>query len=99
MLAAWCGGTGHGLLFHTSVSLTIDKFPSEVRGTGTALATMFVDLGVIGGPPILAVIAKQTSYQQMFLVIGAVVALIGIIYAGSRHFSSRSDSSRSPSSG
>ncbi len=99
MLAAWCGGTGHGLLFHTSVSLTIDKFPSEVRGTGTALATMFVDLGVIGGPPILAVIARQTSYQQMFLVIGAVVALIGIIYAGSRHFSSRSGSSRSPSSG
>ena len=33
------------------------------------------------------------------VVIGAVVALIGIIYAGSRHFRSRSDSSRSPSSG
>ncbi len=92
MLAAWCGGTGHGLMFHTAVSVTIDKFPPEVRGTGTALATMFVDLGVVGGPPVLAIIARQTSYQQMFLVIGGLVALITILYAWSRHSRLRSSS-------
>ena len=92
MLAAWCGGTGHGLMFHTAGSVTIDKFPPEVRGTGTALATMFVDLGVVGGPPVLALIARQTSYPPMFLVIGGLVALIAILYAWSRHSRLRSSS-------
>jgi MFS family permease len=99
LLAAWMGGTGHGLLFHTAVSLTIDAFPSEVRGTGTALATMFIDLGMVGGPPVLGIIAKRTGYQEMFLVIGAVVAVIGIFYACWRRFGRHHDRSVSPSNG
>ena len=76
-------GTAHALLFHTMTSLTIESFPSEVRGTGTSLALMMMDLGMIAGAPILAQIASHFDFTRMFTTIAVVCFVAGIIYAAS----------------
>lgn len=76
-------GTAHALLFHTMTSLTIESFPSEVRGTGTSLALMMMDLGMIAGAPILAQIASHFDFTWMFTTIAVVCFVAGIIYAAS----------------
>ncbi len=47
IVPAVLAGTGHGLMFHTMTSLTLEPFPRNVRGTGSALALMMLDLGTI----------------------------------------------------
>ena len=49
VVPALLAGTGHSLMFHTMVSLTLETFPSAVRGTGSALALMMLDLGTLVG--------------------------------------------------
>ncbi len=49
VIPALITGTGHGLMFHTMTSLTIEPFPASVRGTGSALALMMLDVGTIAG--------------------------------------------------
>jgi MFS family permease len=74
-------GTAHALLFHTMTSLTIESFPTEVRGTGSALALMMMDLGMIAGAPILGMIASAHGFAAMFATIGAFCFVAGIVYA------------------
>jgi len=74
-------GAGHGLSFHTLTSLTLERFPLEVRGTGSALCLMMLDLGHIGGPPIVAFVADAAGFTTAFAMIGGLVAAVGIIYA------------------
>ena len=63
-------GTGHALMFHTMTALTIEPFPDEVRGTGSALALMMLDLGTIAGAPLLGGIADRWGFAWMFTAIG-----------------------------
>ena len=73
-------GTGHSLMFHTMTSLTIESFPHEVRGTGSALALMMLDLGMIAGAPILGAIAATYDYPWMFATIGTLAFVVAVAY-------------------
>jgi predicted MFS family arabinose efflux permease len=74
-------GTGHGLMFHTMTSITVESFPSEVRGTGSALALMMLDFGTIAGAPVLGQIADRFGFDWMFTAIGAFALLVAGVFA------------------
>lgn len=76
-------GLGHGLTFHTMTSLTLESFPSHVRGTGSALAFMLVDFGMIAGAPILGEIAAAFGYAALFVTVGASCLATAAIYTAS----------------
>ena len=76
-------GIGHGLMFHTMTSLTLERFPTEVRGTGSALAVMMLDLGTIAGAPILGWIGEEYGFAMLFGAIGITCLLTAIAYAAS----------------
>lgn len=74
-------GTGHGLTFHTMVALTIEPFPLERHGTGSVLALMHLDLGTVGGAPILGAIIHRLGYSACFVLVGLVCLLTAWLYA------------------
>lgn len=73
-------GNGHALMFHTMTSLALDPFPHEVRGTGSALALMMLDSGMILGAPILGQIAQAYGFDWLFITVGAACLLVASIY-------------------
>jgi MFS family permease len=74
-------GTGHALMFHTMTALSLEPFPNEVRGTGSALSLMALDMGTVAGAPVLGVLAKLGGYGTMFAAIGAACLLVTLLYA------------------
>jgi MFS family permease len=76
-------GIGHGLMFHTMTSLTLEPFPRKVRGTGAALALMMLDLGTIVGAPLLGSIGERFGFPWLFGAIGASCLAVAAIYAAS----------------
>ena len=72
-------GTGHALMFHTMTALTLERFPYEVRGTGSTFSLMTLETGMICGAPILGIIAHR-SYHQMFVVLGIFVGSVAALY-------------------
>lgn len=84
MVPAFLAGIGHSLMFHTMTSLTLENFPSEVRGTGSALALMMLDLGTIAGAPVLGLIGERYGYAALFATIGLLCLSVGVAYAASR---------------
>ena len=73
-------GLGHGLMFHTMTSLTIEPFPLEVRGTGSALALMMLDLGMFLGAPVLGLVGDMFGYAALFCTIAVSTLISAIIY-------------------
>lgn len=75
-------GTAHGLMFHTMTSMTIESFPTEVRGTGSALALMMLDAGSIIGAPLLGIVGEKWGYNALFVTISLVclAALLAFMY-------------------
>ncbi len=73
-------GMAHGLVFHTMTALTIEPFPDNVRGTGSALALMMMDLGMIGGAPVMGLIADAYGFKWMYTAIGALMAISAAAY-------------------
>lgn len=76
-------GTGHSLMFHTMTSLTIQPFPTQVRGTASALALMMLDLGMFMGAPILGIVGEAMGYSAMFVMVGIMCLVCTSIYARS----------------
>ena len=74
-------GTGHALVYHTMTSLAIEAFPTEVRGTGTALSLMAVDVGFFTGAPLLGLVADAWGFAWMFAMIGTLTLSAASIYA------------------
>ena len=74
-------GTGHALMFHTATSLFLHTFPSEVRGAGSALSLMVLDLGCIAGAPILGYVAFHFGYDWLFRCVGVACFFSGTVYA------------------
>ena len=74
-------GAGHGLMFHTGTSLLLEPFPNEFRGTGSALALMMLDFGMIAGAPILGHIADTFGYDWLFITVGATCICVASLYA------------------
>lgn len=79
MVPALICGTGHALMFHTMTALTMERFPYEVRGTGSSFALMALETGTICGAPILGMIAEH-SYDRMFFVMGIFVGSVTMLY-------------------
>lgn len=79
MVPALICGTGHALMFHTMTALTLERFPYEVRGTGSTFSLMALETGMICGAPLLGRIANG-SYQQMFVVLGIFVGSVMLLY-------------------
>ena len=73
-------GVGHSLTFHTMTSLTIDPFPRELRGTGSALALMMLDLGMFAGAPILGLIGEYWGFAALFASVGAFCLLCTSVF-------------------
>ena len=73
-------GTGHGLTYHCMTALSLQTFPKEHRGTGSALALMAFDCGVVFGMPVMAQLVVWQGYNAMFLTVAATVAIISGIY-------------------
>ena len=80
MIPALITGTGHGLMFHTMTSLTIENFPIESRGTGSALSLMMLDLGTFVGSPILGEIAEVYGFAWLFIAVGGFCLFSGVLY-------------------
>ena len=75
VVPAVLGGAGHGLMFHTMTSLTLERFPVHVRGTGSALGLMMMDVGMLLGAPLLGRIGDHFGYASLFFSIGAICLL------------------------
>ena len=80
-LPAVLAGSGHGLMFHTMTALTLETFPTDVRGTGSTLALMMLDLGTIGGAPLLGQIGERLGFPALFAAIGATCLLATALFA------------------
>tara|TARA_B100000945_G_scaffold118848_1_gene94502 strand:+ start:4966 stop:6192 length:1227 start_codon:yes stop_codon:yes gene_type:complete len=80
LLPAFLCGTGHGLTYHCMTALSLQTFPTENRGSGSALCLMAFDCGAVFGMPIMARLVVWQGYNTMFLTVAATVAVISIIY-------------------
>ena len=74
-------GAGHSLMFHTMTSLTLQPFPVAVRGTGSAIALMMLDLGTFLGAPVLGFVGEAYGFSILFATIGGFNLFSGIVYA------------------
>ncbi len=83
LIPALLTGVGHSLMFHTMTSLTIEGFPHAVRGTGSALALMMLDLGTFVGAPMLGLIGEHWGYSALFACIGCFTLVTAAVYAKS----------------
>ncbi|MDA7873576.1 MFS transporter [Rhodopirellula sp.] len=73
-------GAGHSLMFHTMTSLTLQPFPIAVRGTGSAIALMMLDLGTFIGAPVLGFVGESYGFSFLFATIGGFNLLSGLTY-------------------
>jgi MFS family permease len=73
-------GAGHSLMFHTMTSLTLQPFPIAVRGTGSALALMMLDLGTFLGAPALGHLGETFGFSVLFSTIGGFNLFSGFVY-------------------
>ena len=80
IIPALLTGAGHGLMFHTMTSLTLEKYPMEVRGSGSALALMMLDLGTIFGAPVLGLIGELFGFAVLFSSIGCFTLVVAVAY-------------------
>ena len=74
-------GTGHSLMYHTCTSLFLDSFPADVRGAGSGLSMVGLDIGMIGGAQVFGEVAHRFGYNLMFLVIAGITLTSASIYA------------------
>ena len=81
LFPAMCCGTGHALMFHTMSSLALESFPNHVRGTGSALSLMMLDMGMVGGAPILGLIAENFGFSWLFVSLGTINTLALVVYS------------------
>lgn len=83
VIPALLTGAGHGLMFHTMTSLTLENYPMSVRGSGSALALMMLDLGTIFGAPLLGQIGQWFGFAALFSAIGVFSLIVAAAYAAS----------------
>ncbi|WP_419193357.1 MFS transporter [Kolteria novifilia] len=70
LIPATVSGMAHGLVFPSMMALVTEPFPNEARGTGSVLAIMSLDTGMVCAPPLMGVIAYTLGYGWMFTLTG-----------------------------
>ena len=73
-------GAGHGLAFHTMTALTLERFPVALRGSGSALALMVLDIGTVAGAPILGMLAGARGYEALFVAAAACALAAALVF-------------------
>lgn len=80
MIPALLCGTGHALVFHHMVALTIRPFPESSQGVGSVLALMLLDAGQVAGAPVLGGIAYYLGFGWVYHVVSVVcLAAAGVM--------------------
>ncbi|MFP6703389.1 MAG: MFS transporter [Planctomycetaceae bacterium] len=74
-------GTGHSLMYHTCTSLFLDSFPTDVRGAGSGLSMVALDIGSVGGAQLLGEVAHRFGYNLLFLIVAGATLTAASIYA------------------
>jgi MFS family permease len=74
-------GAGHSLMYHTCTSLFLDKFPPNVRGAGSGLSMVALDLGSIGGAQLLGEVAHRMGYGVLFVIVAGITLTSASVYA------------------
>ncbi len=74
-------GTGHSLMYHTCTSLFLDSFPTDVRGAGSGLSMVALDIGSVGGAQLLGEVAHRFGYDLLFVIVAGVALVAASIYA------------------
>ena len=80
IVSALVCGTGHALMFHTATALFMEPFPAEKRGTGAALSLMVMDTGMLGGAPLLGIVAERSGYGAVSLIVAGACFAAGAVY-------------------
>lgn len=78
LLSALICGTAHALIFHPMMGLALDSFPDQVRGAGSVLALIAMDMGRFVGGPALGSIAYYLGFEWMFafVALSAVATMV-----------------------
>jgi MFS family permease len=74
-------GTGHSLMYHTCTSLFLDSFPTDVRGAGSGLSMVALDIGSVGGAQLLGEVAHRFGYNLLFLIVAGATLTAASVYA------------------
>ncbi len=80
MIAGCFIGLGYGALVPSLQALAIQRTAPERSGYATATFFTFFDLGIALGSYVLGLIAVYFGYQNMYLISGAVVVCILVVY-------------------
>jgi len=80
LLAGGIIGLGYGALLPSFQTIAIQSAPSHRRGLATSTYFVLFDSGYGLGSYILGIIAASTSYHNMYLISGVIVAFTAVLY-------------------
>ncbi len=78
MMCRIIAGAGSAALVSSSISLVVDVYPPEKRGSALGIQTMCTYLGMAAGPPLGGVLNQFLGWQSLFYFI-VPIALVGAI--------------------
>lgn len=73
LLAGIFCGIGHGFIFPILSVLLINRAPDTERGARMTLFTLFFEIGIFIGSPLLGFVANAQGYQIMFFLSSMIV--------------------------
>lgn len=77
-------GAAHGLTFHSMVTLVLEPFPPEHRGSGSTLALMGIDSGSFFGAQVLRFVIYKGGYPALFHAVAGCCLLAVMVLMLSR---------------
>ena len=80
LLAAFLGGTGHGMVYPALSALAVHRLGSRFAGTGMSMVAASADLGSSLGAFIAGYLVRFLGYPAMFISMSLLVALAGLVF-------------------
>jgi len=80
LLAAFLGGTGHGMVYPALSALAVHRLGSRFAGTGMSMVAASADLGSSLGAFVAGFLVRFLGYPAMFVTMSVVVALAGLVF-------------------
>ncbi len=82
LVAAFLGGTGHGMVYPALSALAVMRLGNRFAGTGMSVVAACADLGSSLGAFVAGLLVRHTGYPTMFVAMGAAVAAAGLVFGG-----------------
>lgn len=76
LVAAVCGGLGHGFQFPLITTLLVDRARLEERGTGFAIFSGLFDAVYLVGAPIMGALIVAAGYPASYRIVGLVILAV-----------------------